>query len=113
MHARVKFELIQAQHASAKSQHDQSYRRPTRTKLLAFTDLFWRCHGDRVISGMLWLGIALHSLLVLALVLVAGHSSVFGFSYIEIKSAIIAGIQKGLGAIFIFFLIGILVAALI
>ena len=66
-----------------------------------------------VISGMLWLGIALHSLLVLALVWVAGHSSMLGFSYIEIKSAMIAGIQKGLGAIFIFFLIGILVAALI
>jgi NhaC family Na+:H+ antiporter len=36
-----------------------------------------------------------------------------GFNYEEIKSAMISGIQKGLGAIFIFFLIGILVAALI
>ena len=66
-----------------------------------------------VISGMLWLGISLHSLLVIALVWVAGHSSLLGFSYEEIKSAMISGIQKGLGAIFIFFLIGILVAALI
>ena len=66
-----------------------------------------------VISGMLWLGISLHSLLVIALVWVAIHSSLLGFSYPTIKSAMIAGIQKGLGAIFIFFLIGILIAALI
>jgi Na+:H+ antiporter, NhaC family len=66
-----------------------------------------------VISGMLWLGISLHSLLVIAVVWVAGHSALLGYSYNTIKSAMIAGIQKGLGAIFIFFLIGILVAALI
>ena len=66
-----------------------------------------------VISGMLWLGISLHSLLVIAVVWVAGHSSWVGFSYKKIKSAMISGIEKGLGAIFIFFLIGILVAALI
>ena len=66
-----------------------------------------------VISGMLWLGISLHSLLVIAVVWVAGHSSWLGFSYQKIKSAMISGIEKGLGAIFIFFLIGILVAALI
>ncbi|MDE0734164.1 MAG: Na+/H+ antiporter NhaC, partial [Gammaproteobacteria bacterium] len=66
-----------------------------------------------VISGMLWLDISLHSLLVIALVWVAGHSSLLGFSYLKIKSAMISGIEKGLGAIFIFFLIGILVAALI
>ena len=66
-----------------------------------------------VISGLLWLGISLHSLLVIALVWVAGHSSWLGFSYQKIKSSMISGIEKGLGAIFIFFLIGILVAALI
>ena len=66
-----------------------------------------------VITGMLWLGINLHSLLVIALVWVAGHSSRLGFSFQKIKSAMISGIEKGLGAIFIFFLIGILVASLI
>ena len=66
-----------------------------------------------VISGLLWLGISLHSLLVIALVWVAGHSYWLGFSYKSIKSSMISGIEKGLGAIFIFFLIGILVAALI
>ena len=66
-----------------------------------------------VISGLLWLGISLHSLLVIALLWVAGHSYWLGFSYKSIKSSMISGIEKGLGAIFIFFLIGILVAALI
>lgn len=80
---------------------------------------FWHsllCFGGViviVISGIVWLGISLHSLLVIALVWVALHSSLLGFNYEEIKTAMIAGIQKGLGAIFIFFLIGILVAALI
>lgn len=66
-----------------------------------------------VIAGMLWLGISLHSLLVIALVWVGIHSYLLGYSYQAIKDAMIAGIQKGLGAIFIFFLIGILIAALI
>ncbi len=62
---------------------------------------------------MLWLGISLHSLLVVALIWVAGHSVVLGYGYHEIKFGMIGGIEKGLGAIFIFFLIGILIAALI
>lgn len=66
-----------------------------------------------VIVGMLWLAISLHSLLVIALVWVAIHSYLLGYHYDAIKSAMIAGIGKGLGAIFIFFLIGILIAALI
>ena len=53
-----------------------------------------------VIFGLLWLGISLHSLLVLALVWVAAHSYWLGFSYQEIKSAMISGIEKGLGASF-------------
>ena len=66
-----------------------------------------------VIVGLLWLGISLHSLLLIALTWVAGHSVIIGFHFQEIKSAMISGIEKGLGAIFIFFLIGVLVAALI
>jgi len=66
-----------------------------------------------VIAGLLWLSISLHSLLLIALVWVAGHSTFLGFHFQEIKSAMIAGIEKGLGAIFIFFLIGVLIAALI
>jgi NhaC family Na+:H+ antiporter len=66
-----------------------------------------------VIAGMLWLDINLHSLMLIALVWVAGHSTFLGFHFNAIKAAMIAGIEKGLGAIFIFFLIGVLVAALI
>jgi len=80
---------------------------------------FWHsviCFGGvivTVIAGLLWLGISLHSLLLTALVWVAGHAVFIGFQFKEIKFAMISGIEKGLGAIFIFFLIGVLVAALI
>ena len=66
-----------------------------------------------VIAGLLRFGVNLHSLLVIALIWVAGHSYWLGLSYQKIKSSMISGIEKGLGAIFIFFLIGILVASLI
>jgi len=66
-----------------------------------------------VIAGLFWLTVSLHSLLLIALVWVASHSVVMGFPFREIKSAMVGGIEKGLGAIFIFFLIGVLVAALI
>jgi Na+:H+ antiporter, NhaC family len=66
-----------------------------------------------VIAGLLWLGISLHSLLLIALVWVAAHAALLGFQFHQIKSAMISGIEKGLGAIFIFFLIGVLIAALI
>ena len=80
---------------------------------------FWHsviCFGGvivTVIAGLLWLDISLHSLLLTAVVWVAGHAVFIGFQFKEIKSAMISGIEKGLGAIFIFFLIGVLVAALI
>lgn len=66
-----------------------------------------------VIAGLLWLDISLHSLLLIALVWVAGHAALLGFHFQGIKSGMISGIEKGLGAIFIFFLIGVLIAALI
>ena len=66
-----------------------------------------------VIAGLLWLEINLHSLLLIALVWVAGHSVGLGFNFLAIKAAMISGIEKGLGAIFIFFLIGVLIAAMI
>ena len=66
-----------------------------------------------MIAGLLWLSVSLHSLLLVAIVWVAGHAALLGFQFQQIKSAMISGIEKGLGAIFIFFLIGILIAALI
>ena len=66
-----------------------------------------------VILGMLWFKISLHSLLVVAVVWISLNAVAIGLNYDDIKSSMIEGIKKGLGAIFIFFLIGILVAALI
>ena len=66
-----------------------------------------------VITGLLWLGISLHSLLLVALIWIGGQAMLLGFCFQEIKSAMISGIEKGLGAFFSFFLIGLLIAALI
>jgi NhaC family Na+:H+ antiporter len=66
-----------------------------------------------VIVGLLWLGISLHSLLIVALVWVAGNTALLGYRFDSIKTAMTSGIEKGLGAIYIFILIGVLVAALI
>lgn len=66
-----------------------------------------------VILGLFWLEINLHVLLVIGLIWVAGHASYLGFQFTLIKSAMSAGIGKGLGAIYIFILIGVLIAALI
>ena len=66
-----------------------------------------------VIVGLLWFGISLHSLLLVALIWVAGNAAALGLRYKSIKTAMTAGIEKGLGAIYIFILIGVLVAALI
>jgi NhaC family Na+:H+ antiporter len=66
-----------------------------------------------VIVGIVAFGINLHTLLMIALVWVAVHAAALGFRFDDIKSAMISGIEKGLGAFFIFFLIGVLIAALI
>ena len=66
-----------------------------------------------VIIGLLWLNISLHTLLLISIVWTAIHSVNLGFDFKSIKSAMIKGIEKGLGAIFIFFLIGVLIAAMI
>ena len=66
-----------------------------------------------VIVGLLGFGISLHSLLIVALVWVAGNAFTVGHRYDSIKAAATSGIARGLGAIYIFILIGVLVAALI
>ncbi|MDH3507730.1 MAG: Na+/H+ antiporter NhaC [Gammaproteobacteria bacterium] len=66
-----------------------------------------------VVVGLLWFGVDLHVLLIASLVWISGHSAALGFRFHSIRQAMIAGIEKGLGAIFIFILIGILIAALL
>ena len=66
-----------------------------------------------VIVGLLWLGISLHSLLIVALIWIAGNAIAIGHDYASVKTAMTSGIAKGLGAIYIFILIGVLVASLL
>ena len=66
-----------------------------------------------VIFGLLWLEIDLHTLLIIGLIWTAGHASSLGFRFASLKTAMSGGIEKGLAAIYIFVLIGVLIAALI
>jgi NhaC family Na+:H+ antiporter len=66
-----------------------------------------------VIVGLLWFQVDLHVLLITSLVWTAAHSAALGLRFHAIRQAMISGIEKGLGAIFIFVLIGILIAALL
>ena len=66
-----------------------------------------------VIVGLLRFEVNLHSLLILGLVWTAGHAFSLGVPFASIKTAMSGGIEKGLGAIYIFILIGVLIAALI
>ena len=66
-----------------------------------------------VIIGLLGFGISLHSLLIVALIWIAGNAVAVGHDYASIKTAMTSGIAKGLGAIYIFVLIGVLVASLL
>ncbi len=65
-----------------------------------------------VIVGLLWFEVNLHSLLIIGLVWVGANSAYLGYRFVDIRAAMVSGIEKGLGAIFIFILIGILIAAL-
>lgn len=66
-----------------------------------------------VIFGLLRLQIDLHSLLIIGLIWTAGHASSLGFGFASLKTAMSSGIEKGLAAIYIFVLIGVLIAALV
>ena len=66
-----------------------------------------------VIVGLFRFGIDLHSLLIVGLVWTAAHACSLGVRFPALKTAMSAGIEKGLGAIYIFILIGVLIAALI
>ena len=65
-----------------------------------------------VISLGLSVQASLHSLLLASLVIASLCAARLGYSFIEIRQAMNSGIQGALSAIYIFFLIGILIAAL-
>ncbi|WP_062263737.1 Na+/H+ antiporter NhaC [Endozoicomonas arenosclerae] len=64
-------------------------------------------------TGIFWLDINLHLLLITALVWACLHGHRLGHSFQSMRSGMSEGIQKGLGAIYIFIIIGMLVAAFI
>lgn len=65
------------------------------------------------ISIGLYSGISLHILLLICLMIAATSAAVQGYSYLDIRKAMNAGISGALQAIYIFILIGVLIAALI
>ncbi|MGI9281914.1 MAG: hypothetical protein ACR2PX_20110 [Endozoicomonas sp.] len=64
-------------------------------------------------TGIFWLEINLHLLLIMALAWACFHGHRLGYSFHSMRSGMSDGIQKGLGAIYIFIIIGMLVAAFI
>lgn len=77
-----------------------------------FHSLF--CFGGIILMiavGLLKLGIPMHILIFMCLIWTAGHSYYLGYHFPEIKSAMNKGIEKGLSAIYIFILIGVVIAA--
>ena len=64
-------------------------------------------------AGIFTLNTNLHTLLIAALMWSAFHGITLGYSFSDIRQGMSSGINKGLGAIYIFILIGMLVAALI
>lgn len=63
--------------------------------------------------GLLAFDINMHSLLLICIIWAFGHTVFLGFDFQTIKKAMNGGIEKGLGAIYIFILIGIVIAAFI
>ncbi|MGI9276589.1 MAG: Na+/H+ antiporter NhaC [Endozoicomonas sp.] len=63
--------------------------------------------------GSSLLDVSLHILLIASLAWVSLHAKWLGYSFSNIRQSMNDGIQKGLGAIYIFILIGMLVAAFI
>ncbi len=64
-------------------------------------------------TGLMLFNISLHILLLLALVWTGIHGSRLGLSFPDIRQAMTNGILKGMGAIYIFLLIGLVIASFI
>ncbi len=74
------------------------------------------CFGGIILMiclGLLYFNINMHILLLLCLVWASINSILLKHHFLDIKNAMSHGIKKGLGAIYIFILIGIIIAAYI
>ena len=64
-------------------------------------------------TGLFYLGTSLHSLMLGCLIIAATSALWLGYSYTEIRKAMNSGIAGAFSAIYIFIMIGVLIAALI
>ena len=64
-------------------------------------------------TGLFYLGTSLHSLMLGCLIIAATSAMWLGYSYTDIRKAMNSGIAGALNAIYIFIMIGVLIAALI
>ena len=65
------------------------------------------------ISAGLYVGISLHALLLICIVMASASAVRLGYGFIEIRQAMNSGISNALQAIYIFILIGVLIAAFV
>lgn len=64
-----------------------------------------------IITGLIVFKIPIHVIIMMAIIWSAGNAYLLGFRFPEIKTAMNKGIERGLGAMYIFILIGVVIAA--
>lgn len=64
-----------------------------------------------IVIGLIVLEVPMHVIIMFCIIWASLHSYYLGYRYTAIKDAMCTGIEKGLGAIFIFILIGVVIAA--
>ncbi len=64
-----------------------------------------------IITGLIVFKIPIHVIIMIAIIWSAGHAYLLGYRFPEIKTAMNHGIERGLGAMYIFILIGVVIAA--
>ena len=64
-----------------------------------------------IIVGMFVLKVSLHSLMFLCLIWTGAHARVLGYHYTDIRAMMSAGITQALPAVYIFLLIGLVIAS--
>ena len=72
------------------------------------------CFGGIILMialGIIKYDIPIHVVIMLAIVWSIGHSLFLGYRFLELKDAMNKGIERGLGALYIFIMIGVVIAA--
>ncbi|MCC3860969.1 Na+/H+ antiporter NhaC [Pseudemcibacter aquimaris] len=64
-----------------------------------------------IITGLIVYSIPIHVIIILAIVWTAVHSYFLGYRFPEMKAAMSKGIERGLSAMYIFILIGVVIAS--